>query len=156
MTPAGPSLCLQQSYPDGPSDDLVYNDFPPLHQIADKTIFVHCMMTGSPKQQDRPYQRKGIASRMVLRLIHWAKSQGWEAVEAHAYVDLPLLYAVTGQAGRIFWEKLGFRVIDSIPEPAFTEEAHKDFVETLLREAAENEIDPATAQTRYTMRLDLV
>ena len=43
------SLCLQQDHPAGPVDDFADRDFPALAQIADKTLVVHCMMTGSPK-----------------------------------------------------------------------------------------------------------
>jgi hypothetical protein len=151
-----PAMCMQQLYPAGPKEDFVSNDFPSLDKIGDKTLFVHCMMTGSPKKEKNPYQRKGIASRMVRELIDWARRQGWSAVEAHAYADLSLWYAVSGQAGKMFWEKLGFHVVDSTPEPALVEDVHKDFVEMLLREAAERGIAPETAKTRYTMRLDLV
>jgi ribosomal protein S18 acetylase RimI-like enzyme len=134
---------------------LVENEFPPLDQIAAKTLFVHCMMTASPEREDAPYQRKGIGSRMVRTLMDWARQRGWNAVEAHAYADLPCVYSVTGQAGRAFWEKLGFHVIESGIEPAFAEGGYDEFVETLLEEAAERGIDADTAKTRYTMRLAL-
>jgi hypothetical protein len=65
------------------------------------------------------------------------------------------LYAVTGQAGRAFWEKLGFRVAESTIEPAFAESAHEGLVGILLKEAADRGIDADTAKTKYTMRLDL-
>jgi len=156
MAAPEPALCLQQAFPDGPADDFVQNDFPPLGQMADKTLFVHCMMIGSPEQNDNPYQRKGIGSRMVRTLIDWARQQGWSAVEAHAYADLPCWYAGTGQAGRTFWEKLGFHMVESTMEPAFAEGGHKGFVETLLKEAADRGVDADTAKTRYTMRLELV
>ncbi|GAH68962.1 unnamed protein product, partial [marine sediment metagenome] len=104
---------------------------------------------------ENPYQRKGLGSRMVRTLIDWARQQGWSAVEAHAYADLPCWYAVTGQAGKTFWDKLGFRVVESTTEPAFAEGGHKAFVETLLKEAADRGIDADIAKTRYTMRLDL-
>jgi hypothetical protein len=155
MAASGPGLCMQQTFPSGPADDFVENDFPPLDQIADKTLFVHCMMTGSPKQKDNPYRRKGFGSHMVRTLIDWARSKGWNAIEANAYVDLPCLYAVTGQAGRAFWEKLGFRVAESTIEPAFAESAHEGFVGILLKEAADRGIDAGTAKTKYTMRLDM-
>ena len=155
MAARGPGLCMQQKSPSGPADDFVENEFPPLDQIADNMLFVHCMMTGSPEQKENPYQRKGLGSRMVRALIKWARQQGWSAIEAHAYVDLPCWYAVTGQTGRTFWEKLGFHVIESGIEPAFIEGGHEGFVETLLNEAADRGIDADTAKTRYTMRLNL-
>ena len=156
MAAPEPALCLQQTFPNGPADDFAENDFPPLGQIADKTLFVHCMMTGSPEQKDNPYQRKGLGSRMVRTLIDWARPIGWAAIEAHAYADLPCVYAVTGQAGRAFWEKMGFHVVESIVEPAFAESDHEGFVGLLLKEAAERGMDAEAAKTRHTMRVDLI
>lgn len=157
MTAAGPGpgLCMQQTFPNGPADDLVSCAFPPLDGLADKTLFVHCLMTGSPGQKENPYQRKGLGSRMVRKLIEWAREQGWSAIEANAYADLPYIYAVTGQAGRGFWEKLGFRVVWSGTEPAFAEDQHQEFVAMLLKEAAEQGMDAATAKAKYTMRLEV-
>ena len=155
MAAPGPGLCMQQTFPNGPADDFVENRFPPLDQIADKTLFVHCMMTGSPQQVDNPYQRKGIGSRLVRTLIAWARRRGWSAIEVSAYADLPCVYAVTGQAGRTFWEKLGFRVIETSIESAFVEEGSDGFVGVLLKEAADRGMDAAAAKAKYTMRLDL-
>ena len=155
MAAPGPGLCMQQKFPNGPADDFADTSIPPRDQIADKTLFVHCLMTGSPQQKSNPYQRKGLGSRMVRRLIEWARQQGWSAVEANAYADLPCLYAVTGQAGRTFWEKLGFRVTESGVESAFVDDGNKGFVDILLKEAAERRIDSTAAKTKYTMRLDL-
>ncbi len=155
MAAPGPGLCMQQVFPNGPADDFVENNFPLLNQITDKILFVHCMMTGAPKQKDNPYQRKGIGSHLVRTLIGWARQRGWSAVEASAYADLPCVYAVTGQAGRTFWEKLGFRVIETAIESAFVEDGSDGFVGILLKEAADRGMDPTTAKTKYTMRLDL-
>ncbi len=155
MAASGPGLCMQQEFPNGPADDFVENNFPSLDEIADKTLFVHCMMTGSPQQKSNPYQRQGLGSGMVRKLIEWARRRGWSAIEAHAYADLPCLYAVTGQAGRTFWEKLEFRVVKSDVEPAFIGDTCKGFVEGLLKEAAELGIDADAARARHTMRLDL-
>jgi hypothetical protein len=156
MAAPGPGMCMQQTFPNGPADDLVGSNFPPLEKIADKTLFVHCMMTGSPQQKDNPCQRKGFGSRMVRTLIDWARGQGWNGIEASAYADLPCLYAVTGQAGRTFWEKLGFRVIESGVESAFVEDGNEGFVKVLLKEATDRGMDAVAATTKYTMRLDLI
>jgi hypothetical protein len=78
-------LCLQQDHPAGPAEDFADHDFPPLAQIEDKTLVVHCLMTGSPQQRENPYQRKGIGTRMVRALIQWAKTNGWERNEADSY-----------------------------------------------------------------------
>ena len=40
-------MCLQQRAPNGPPDDFVEAVFPPLSQLKDKTLFVHCLMTVS-------------------------------------------------------------------------------------------------------------
>jgi hypothetical protein len=155
LAEAGPGFCMQQTFPCGPAEDFVEKDFPPLDQIADKSLFVHCMMTGAFEQENNPYRRKGLGSRMVRTLIEWARPRGWSAIEAHAYADLPCMYAVTGQASAAFWEKLGFRVVESIIEPALAESDAAEFVAVLLKEAAERGLDAEAARTRYTMRLDL-
>jgi hypothetical protein len=92
---------------------------------------------------------------MVRTLIEWARSRGWTAIETHAYADLPSVYAVTGQASAVFWEKLGFRVVESTIEPALAESDAAEFVEILLKEAADRGIDAEAAKTRHTMRLDI-
>ena len=46
-------LCLQQAFPAGASDSFVETAFPPLEDIQEKTLVVHCVMTGSPGQKER-------------------------------------------------------------------------------------------------------
>ncbi len=101
-------MCLQQDYPGGPLDDFSARNFLPRRELIDQTIKVHCLMTGSPQREDNPYQRKGIGTRLVQKLVEWARENGWKAIEAEAFEDLPIVYAITGSAGRTFWEKLGF------------------------------------------------
>lgn len=149
----GPGLCMQQKHPAGPSDDLVRRRFPPLEGMADKTLRIHCLMTGSPQQEQNPYQRKGLGKAMVLHLIEWARRTGWRAVEAAAYEDLDLIYAITGQAGKAFWEKLGFHIAEVGPEPALEQE--DEFVKALRQQAASRGLDPAAAASRYLMRFEL-
>ena len=81
MQAAG-GLCLQQDYPSGPADDFAAAEFPA--SPADKTLLVHCLMTGSPQREDNPYQRRGLGTRMVHALIDWGAQHGWEYVEAVA------------------------------------------------------------------------
>ena len=147
------ALCLQQGFPAGPSEHFVDSVFQPLEEIEDKTLAVHCLMTGSPSQDKNPYQRKGIGTRMARELIHWAEENGWEAIEARSFEDLPMLYAHTGNAGRSFWEKLGFSLVKTETEPAF--EKGGEFVTKLKEHAAAQGLDPEAAKNRYTMRLDL-
>lgn len=146
-------LCLQQDYPFGPADDFGEADFPPLSQIEDKTLVVHCLMMGSSRQQENPYQRKGIGTRMVRALIEWARAGGWRRIEADAFEDLPLIYAITGSAGHTFWEKLGFRLIDRHPHPDLQEPS--EFVATLEEQAKVVGIPPEKARDRLVMRLEL-
>ncbi len=155
FTEYGPAMCMQQLHPHGPADGFAENDFPPLDQIEDRTLLVHCLMTASPEQKDNQYRRRGIGSRMVCALVEWAKAEGWEAIEATAYADLPSIYTVTGQAGRAFWSKLGFRVVRTVPEPAFQGDEFAGFVRTLLSEGADRGIPPDEAKARHTVRLDL-
>lgn len=147
-------LCLQQDPPNGPSERLVESEFPSLAELADKTLVVHCLMTGSPSQEENPYQRKGIGTRLARELICWARERGWLAIEASAYEDLGLLYAFTGNAGRRFWERLGFRLIETRVEPWF--EQQSDLLRQMQEQALAEGLDPANVANEYTMRLDLV
>ena len=149
MEQAG-QLCLQQGHPAGPSERLVEERFPLLEELDDKTLTVHCLMTGSPFQEENPYQRKGLGTWMARELIRWAGERGWEAIEATAYADVGIIYEITGQAGVRFWERLGFRRVR-------TEEAgfRGEFAETVRAQAAERDIDPDDALKKHTMRLNL-
>jgi len=153
MKDAG-ELCLQQDFPNGPTDDFTETDFPPLEKIEDKTLAIHCLMTGSPQQQENPFQRKGIGSRMVRCLILWAKSNGWECIEVDAFEDIPMIYEMTGSAGHTFWQKLGFRIADRHPHPYLQE--RNEFVVELEEQAKSIGIPPEKAKDRLVMRLDLI
>jgi len=153
MAGAG-GLCLQQDPPAGSTEDLAEADFPPLSQIEDKTLVVHCLMTGSSLRQDNPYQRKGIGTRMTKVLIEWARANGWRHIEAGSFEDLPLIYDITGSAGHTFWEKLGFRLVDRHPHPDLQERS--EFAVTLEQQAELLGIVPERAKDRLLMRLDLV
>jgi len=146
-------LCLQQDYPNGPADDLARAVFPPLSQIQDLTLLIHCLMTGSSQREDNPFQRKGIGTRMVRFLVQWARTKGWERIEVDAFEDLPLIYRMTGSAGHSFWERLGFHAADRHPHPHLQERS--DFVVTLEEQAASAGIPAERARDRLIMRLDL-
>jgi len=94
-------LCLQDDPAAGPADSFADSSFPDPAQIEDKTLVVHCLMTGSPQREENPYQRKGIGTRMVKALIEWAKANRWERIEADSFEDLPIIYGITGSAGHI-------------------------------------------------------
>jgi len=146
-------MCLQQDHPAGPVDDFAEHELPPPAELSDRALEVHCLMTGSPQQKDNPYQRKGIGTRMAEALIRWAGDNGWEAVSAISYEDLPFIYEVTGDAGHTFWEKLGFRLAERYPDPEVRK--HPEFAAILEQQALLLGIDPERAKDRLVMRLDL-
>jgi GNAT superfamily N-acetyltransferase len=149
-------LCLQQDPPEGPPDDLADQDFPPLARLKDKTLLIHCMMTGSPLLKENPYQRLGIGSGMVVALIEWARTNGWEHIEAESLEDLPIVYEITGGAGHSFWEKRGFRLVDRHPHPELQDRSrYSEFIHTLEEQAKTAGIPPERATDRLVMRLDL-
>jgi len=144
-------LCVQGS-PCGVHAFVADKGLPPFDKIQDKTLTVHCLMTGTPFRKDNPYQRKGLGSRMVQELVRWGREAGWHAVEARAVEDLGVLYEHTGQAGKRFWEKLGFRVMATekreragLPGPV---------MKTVREQAAAQGLDPDVAEV-WTMRTDL-
>ena len=145
----GLGLCLQQEFPSGPAYDLGRTRFPPLEEITDKTLLVHCMMIAP----DGSLRHQGIGRRMAGALVDWAGTNGWRAIEATAYASLPIVYTVSGQAGRSFWEGLGFRLLRTGREPLLDEE--NEFVRTMREQAAAQGIDPASIKDKYTMRREL-
>lgn len=149
-------LCLLQDHPAGPIESFAESHFPAPAQIEDRTLSVHCLMTGSPQQKENPYQRKGIGTRMVRALIQWAKENGWERIEADSFEDLPIVYEMTGSAGHTFWEHLGFRIVDRHPHPALQDRSEfTEFVTTLEEQAKAIGISPERARDRLIVRLDL-
>lgn len=146
-------FCLQQKFPHGPADDFAEREFPSFEALADKTLSVHCIMTGSPKLKDNPYQRQGLGTAMVRFLIDWARGYGWKAIEAKTHEDIPLLYAISGCAGKTFWTKLGFRVSKVATEAMFLEDSA--FAKALRDSALEVGTDPSLVANTYTMRLEL-
>ena len=144
-------MCLQQLHPNGPSAMLTDRRFPPLGDLADRTLSVHCLMTGSPQQAENPYQRKGLGSRLVRALVDWATEQGWDAIESTAYEEIPVLYEITGQAGRRWWERLGFEMVAVEIEPGFDGR----LLDLMRQQATELGLAQEQVTNRYTMRLEL-
>jgi hypothetical protein len=149
--PGGAAFCLQQPYPAGPKDGRAAGPFPSLDALPDRTLFVHCLLVVAPPEEPGLFRRKGLATRMALELVRWAREKGWEAIEAHAYEEIPMLYAISGVAGRRFWEKAGFRVARKDTEPAMTGE----ILEAVRRDAAAAGIPPERAADRYLMRREI-
>lgn len=149
-------LCLQQEFPAGPTKNFSDSNFPSLALIEDKTIFIHCMMTGSPLQKENPYQRKGIGTRMVKALIEWAITNNWDRIEVDSFEDIPIIYEITGSAGHTFWEKLGFHLTDRYPHPELQDRSQwREFISTLENQAKSMGIPPERATDRLVMRLNL-
>ena len=146
-------LCLQQDYPSGPADDFADRRFPALAEIADRTLAVHCLMTGSPQQKENPYQRRGIGGRMVRALAEWAAARGWAGIEARAFEDIPIVYEITGSAGRTFWEKQGFSLAARQPHPDL--KGQDPFIDALEAQAESMGIGRERARDQLIMRLDL-
>ena len=150
---SGGEMCLQQDYPNGPADDFADKAFPAFDHIEDKTLAIHCFMTGSSLQEENPFQRKGIGTRLVRFLIEWAKTTGWERIEVDAFEDIPIIYEITGSAGLTFWQKLGFRIVDRHPHPYLQDRS--EFVVKLEKQAKSIGINPERARDRVVMRFDL-
>jgi len=149
----GPGLCLQQEFPAGPAEDLTRREFPALGEIVDKTLLVHCMMVAAEGPEGRLLRRRGIGRRMAEALIDWAGANGWRAIEATAYTSVPIVYTISGQAGRSFWEDLGFRLVRTERQPLLEQE--NEFVQTMREQAAARGIDPSTIANKYVMRREL-
>jgi hypothetical protein len=146
-------FCMQQTFPSGPPQDFAGASLRPSRELEDRTLAVHCMAAGQPGAGEDPTRRKGLGTRMVRRLIDWARTEGWEAIEATAYADLDVLYAITGAAGRTFWEKIGFRVARTGIEAELRKEG--DLLDAMRREAELRGMAPDRLADKYTMRLDL-
>jgi hypothetical protein len=147
----GLGLCLQQRYPAGPSDQFVNQELLPAHKLRDKTLFVHCLFIAASDNDPDRYRRKGLATLMVRELIKWGIKNKWDGIEASAYEEIPTLYAISGVAGKLFWEKLGFQVIQQDTEPGMKGE----ILEVILKSAAEVGIPLKDTTNRYRMRLEL-
>ncbi len=148
---SGAGFCLQQRPPAGPQDDLAAREFPPREGLADKTLFVHCLMIASPPGDPNRYRRKGLATRLALELVRWAEDQGWSEIEANSYEEIPLLYAISGSVGRRFWERLGFSMVHQDTEPAIS----GDFLVKLRQDTVAAGLRAEDVTNRYEMRLDL-
>jgi GNAT superfamily N-acetyltransferase len=140
----GGGFCLLQPHPAGPKEDFPQGVFPSKETIEDRTLVVTCMQLLSDRQ------RKGIGRAMVERLKSWAREEGWEAIEATAYQDLPLVYEVTGNAGRNWWRGLGFHVRESLEEEAMKE--YGEFLHALEIQAREKGMEPHKVTQKFIMR----
>ncbi len=69
----------------------------------------------------------------------------------NAYEELPALYALSGAAGRRFWERLGFVLVQKDRESAISGALR----ERLRQDALAAGLNPESVANRYRMRLDL-
>ncbi len=146
-------FCLQQEFPCGPPADLARTPLPAPAELPDRTLAIHCLAVGRPGAADDPYRRRGLGTRMVDALVAWARPRGWRAIEADTYLDLPTLYAISGSAGRAFWEGVGFRAVRTGVQPEL--QGDGDFPRMLRAEAEARGIDPARVAEKFTMRREL-
>ena len=137
------SLCMQQAPPNGVSKETIEIDFPTLEESQKNALKINCMMVGS--------QRRGVGSALVKELIRWAREESWPSLEATAFCDLPGIYEITGQAGRSFYEKLGFEVVSQKPNPNIS----GGFREMLEKQAVEQGLPKEDARAEYSMSFNL-
>ncbi len=90
---------------------------------------------------------------MVRTLIQWAKANGGWGIEADSFEDIPIIHQVTGNAGRTFWERLGFHIAERYPHPQLQNGG--EFVRMLEEQARSMGIPLNRARDRLVMRLDL-
>jgi hypothetical protein len=152
MEGAGSSLCLLQPFPDGVSERLVENRFPPLEEILDKTLTIHCWTIALSSEKENLFQPEGIGTRMARELMQWAEENGWKSIEATAYEDTEVLYTQIGLPGKRFWEEFGFRMVKTDTETASW---FLRFLDTMREQVVARGLNPEDAQNRYTMRIEL-
>jgi ribosomal protein S18 acetylase RimI-like enzyme len=151
MEGAGSSLCLLQAFPDGVSECLVENRFPPLEEIQEKTLRVHCWAIAPSFREKNPFQPEGFGTRMAQELVRWARENGWEGIEVTAYEDTEVLNVQIGMPGRRFWDEFGFRVVRTDTETASW---FLGILDTMREQVVAQGLNPKDAQNRYTMRYD--
>ena len=152
MKGAGLTPCLLQPFPVGISKDFVDNWFPPLEELHDKTLVVHCWTIAPSFRMEIMSQPVVIWTRMAQELIRWSVEKRWEAIELTAYEETEVLYTQFGIPGRYFWEGLGFRIIKVGKEssPWFLK-----FLDAMQEQISKRGLKPKVAQNKYTMRLEL-
>ena len=91
------------------------------------TLWILCIMSSRPYIGSEPDTitgrkwptkqeagaRKGIGQKLVRGLIEWAQANDWKRVLKTCHSDIDCLYGQTGSGGKRFWEKAGFRVLES-------------------------------------------
>lgn len=81
----------------------------PDDERASKTLVYVCMQVVSE------YQGKGVGSRLVKALIDWARSNGWDRVEANRISEGVDDENWRWSWGLPKWERMGFRVAREYP-----------------------------------------
>lgn len=139
---------------------------------ADQTqsLMVRCVMTARPyfgslstasrehlgtNPSNTPEEsgaRRGVGQKLVQGLIDWARAQGWKRILANAHADIDYAYGLYGSGGKAFWEKAGFRVVQSERRPTPESESWRAIVET---QAKERGISVDAAWTWYSMMIEI-
>ena len=128
MKKAG-DMCLQQFHPAGPAEDFGDETLPSFDEIEDKTLEVCCVMTSRPYAGEEEMKifgghclskintaaRRGIGLKLAKALVTWAREHGWKRIKVTTHPDLDIFYGITGSAGRSFWKKAGFEVVNMRP-----------------------------------------
>lgn len=120
-------------------------------------LWVQCVMTSGPyensDQAKKVGARKGIGLKIVKGLVSWAKEHGWKRIVKQAHSDLDCFYGICGGGGRAFWEKAGFKVMETFREK-------NDFwgdywTDTIERQRNEKGMTTQEVWTYYQMNYDL-
>lgn len=130
-----------------------------------EALWVQCVMTCRPYIGEKPATagphhfpgsseagaRRGVGQQLVHALIDWARPRGWKRIVKQAHPDLDVYYGIFGGGGRAFWEKAGFRVIETFRDPSALGECR-----TLIdAERQEKGIGEEEAETWFLMSYDL-
>ena len=86
-------------------------------------------------------------------LVCWAKEHGWKRIVKVAHCDLDWFYGTQGGGGKAFWEKAGFKVVDSFYKRGFG--FPEDFAAIVQAQMAEKEMTEEDIWTWYQMAYEL-
>ena len=127
-----------------------------------EALRVQCVMTARPYvgacaegkcvSMAESGARKGTGLKLARGLVAWAGENGWKRIVATARADLDCFYGITGQAGKTFWEKAGFRVIETTYDEWPKDDDWKAGVE---RQAEAKGMSKEDAWTEFRMACEL-
>lgn len=103
----GGPICVQGDNYDA-LRDFDPADLPPQEQLTDLTLEIECVMLARAPTAD--YTGRGLARRMVLHLIDWARERGWARIAARTIPEIQPLLLWYGAYSVDRYRALGFRV----------------------------------------------